>query len=94
MGERVVFPENSNGGTAIAPSRDEGGGQVAHAALHFEAVLLQNAFDQFRGFEFLESDFRKVPDFPGDFPRLACLGVEIIESFLSEIVHVFLHMVA
>ena len=53
VGERVVFPQDAHGGAALAPPRDEGGGQVAHAALHLEPVLLQHVFEQFRGLEFL-----------------------------------------
>ena len=93
VGQRVVFPQNSHGGAAVAPLRDEGGGQVAHAALHLESVLFEHVFEQFRGLEFLESDFREVPDFAGDFARLARLAVEVIDGMSLEIVHVFLHMV-
>ena len=61
-GERVIFRQQADDGPPAAVGGGEGGGDVADAPLHFEALLLQHSAVQVGRLLLLERQLRKGPD--------------------------------
>ena len=61
-GERVIFRQQADDGPPAAVGGGEGGGDVADAPLHLEALLLQHSAVQVGRLLLLERQLRKGPD--------------------------------
>ena len=86
-GEGVILGQNADVGFTGAEGGGEGGGDVADALLHLEALLGQDLTELIRRLELHERELGVAPDGVGDLRDQGGLGVDGVDGGLFVFIH-------